>query len=324
MNVIVANALWIITLVAVVTFILFSGIMVSNGKGIYTCRLQESAEFFRSNQKQADIILSLTTMPERLKSANFRKVLESFFFQTVKPKEIRLNIPYTLKRTGQAYEVPAVLSGLPITIERCEDEGPATKYLTTLRRIVDPKQRIAIYDDDSFMPVNWIEKMDILTQSDPRTCFTTVGYKAAELFKANPRDFENVYGKISQERQLMFDLARQRYRQAISAEDIDIVTGWSGYVIRPNMVDVAALSDFDTMPKDAFFVDDIVMSGCLAKKQTPVKIALGVEHSKFTHPDLFYTLMGAIGATAKEALSLTDNREYGHDKVMADWFGFKR
>jgi hypothetical protein len=91
------------------------------------------------------------------------------------------------------------------------------------------------------------------------------------------------------------------------------------------MVHVSDLANFEAMPRDAFFVDDVVMSGCLAKKNTPIKIAFGVEHAKFTHPDMFYTLLGMIGTITNESLSQTENRTFAHDRVMADWFhGFKK
>lgn len=320
------NLLCLLGLAVLCTFVLFSNVVVANGETTYNCRLKEATQFFQHNSKQADMVLSLTTMPERIKSQNFSKVLESFLFQSMRFKEIRLNVPRTLKRTGQAYHIPEYLSRLPLTIVRCDDEGPATKYLPTLRHFADrPDQRIAVYDDDSYMPSDWVEKMDVLTTAEQGTCFTSVGYNASEIYKNNAREFVNVYGHVSQARQAILDLAHVHVKKATYTEPVDILTGWSGYVLRPSMVHVSDLANFEAMPRDAFFVDDVVMSGCLAKKNTPIKIAFGVEHAKFTHPDMFYTLLGMIGTITNESLSQTENRTFAHDRVMADWFhGFKK
>jgi hypothetical protein len=89
----------------------------------------------------------MTTLPERLKSEYFKRVIESILVQN--PTRIILNIPYICNRSQIVYVIPDwIKTHKKIIINRTIDLGPATKILGSLQLFQDVNVPIVQLDDD--------------------------------------------------------------------------------------------------------------------------------------------------------------------------------
>jgi hypothetical protein len=89
------------------------------------------------------IIATMTTLPNRIHL--IRPVLDSILPQV---HHVEINLPKICKRTNQAYVIPEWLKTMPrVEIIECEDQGPITKILPTLKR--HSKAYIFSIDDDT-------------------------------------------------------------------------------------------------------------------------------------------------------------------------------
>jgi len=89
------------------------------------------------NDRRCAAIISLTSIPSRLPL--IERTLKSLMRQSLAPRRIILNLPRFSRREGVAYEAPSFLDGLgAVEIRWCEDLGPSTKLLPSLRRRTRP------------------------------------------------------------------------------------------------------------------------------------------------------------------------------------------
>ena len=108
-----------------------------------------------SNQNH--LVVTMTTLPERIISHHFKKVVFSLLNQSLKPKCILLNIPYLYK--NKKYVIPNwIKKHKKIIINRCEDKGPATKFLGSLN-IIPSNYLLFICDDDIVYSNNILKDM---------------------------------------------------------------------------------------------------------------------------------------------------------------------
>ena len=105
----------------------------------YRRRIVKSALFWKNLQlspREKDsfhVIATLTTAPDRIHL--IEPVLMALTSgQSRPPDEIHLNIPHRFARTGAEYIIPDFIKNYPVKIFRCEDEGPGTKLIPTIRR----------------------------------------------------------------------------------------------------------------------------------------------------------------------------------------------
>jgi len=105
----------------------------------YRLRIQQAESFWRNikvTQTKTDslyVIATLTTAPDRINL--IEPVLQSLTNgQSRSPDEIHLNIPHRFARTGAEYIIPDFIKNYPVKVFRCEDEGPGTKLIPTIRR----------------------------------------------------------------------------------------------------------------------------------------------------------------------------------------------
>ena len=121
-------------------------------------------------QNQNDeIIITLSTSPKRLN--DIKETLDSMLNQSVKPTKIFINVPYVFKRTGEEYDNTKLENikniDSRIQINRCEDKGPITKVLETLKLINNPNSIIIIMDDDINYNNDTIEKLTSDLKNNP-------------------------------------------------------------------------------------------------------------------------------------------------------------
>lgn len=102
-------------------------------------------------------IITLTTIPSRLSyegtACSLKDTIASLLNQSVNDIEVWLNVPWVMARDGVKYVIPKWASDLTesdprFKINRCDDQGSATKLLPTLSFITDVDQIIIVVDDD--------------------------------------------------------------------------------------------------------------------------------------------------------------------------------
>lgn len=281
--------------------------------------LLPSIEYFLKNKNDSNIIISFTTIPSRLKNDNLKKVIESMLRQTCRAKEIIINIPYFLKKTGTQYIIPKWLRSMEgiITINRCEDYGPATKYITILQ-IADPNQRIYITDDDVLLDKNTLEWHSLYGKKYPTCCLANIGVKLENLnfqrgtiYLSNNNAILNLGFK-------MFYIDNSKTVENLTTK-IDIVLGFGGYSLIPSMINVNDVMP-NNLPKEAFFVDDIVISGALAKNNVTRLVIKGPEISRMTIGDLYDYVVGYLIKSNVEILSVSNNSTHKNNNTMINYF----
>lgn len=152
----------------------------------YRLKIQQ-AEFFWGNlkvtQTKSDslyVIATLTTAPDRINL--IEPVLQSLTTgQSRPPDEIHLNIPHRFARTDTEYIIPDFIKNYPIKVFRCEDEGPGTKLIPTIRRTaVDNNIWFFIVDDDIRHLPKALETLIDFAQSTPKAAY---GYADNYLYR---------------------------------------------------------------------------------------------------------------------------------------------
>ena len=203
-----------------------------------------------ANQNQTDIIVSLTTIPERIDKIS--DTLKSLFAQAIAPREIHLYAPAISRRSGAKYEIPANLSVLKsIRIIRCDDHGPATKFLDALKTSM-PDQRILVVDDDKLYPRCFLEQIEAQSNNFPDYALGYSGWRIPDDLTDRPTSFWlNVLRKPPAP--VKSPWIKKKYA-------VDILQGYSGYLVKPRFFDIEKLGDYRGAPEAAFYVDDVWLS----------------------------------------------------------------
>src|SRR6266446_2561862 len=195
------------------------------------------------------IIASLSTVPERI--GNLGPTIRSLLRQTRPPDEIVLAIPEFSIREQRPYAVPKHVSRWPrMRILHCRrDWGPATKFIPIVRDELAAGRGntlIMVVDDDRMYPRDALETYLHYNKQLP---------EAALCFRgaAMPRDLDWRHAKMIRASEL-----RQPQPAAV-------MTGCGSYLIQPRFFD-ESLWDYSQAPKGAFYMDDIWISGCLARR----------------------------------------------------------
>ena len=208
-------------------------------------------ETLASSKKSGDrrVIVSLSTVPERI--GNLGPTVRSLLRQTSPPDEIVLAIPEFSIREQRPYAVPKHVSRWPrMRVLHCQkDWGPATKFIPIVREELAAGRGntlIMVVDDDRIYPRDALETYLHYNKQlpDAALCFRGA---------AMPRDLDWRHAKMIRASEL-----RQPQPAAV-------ITGCGSYLIQPRFFD-ESLCDYSQAPKGAFYMDDIWISGCLARR----------------------------------------------------------
>ena len=202
-------------------------------------------------------VVSLTTIPARIHRIS--PTIRSILTQTVKPNVIYLNIPHISKRQNQTYRIPQTIQALDeVRLLRTEqDWGPATKLLPLLQQGLSPDTPIIVIDDDQIYPRRLVETYLYYAHQYSNAALCLAGWQV-------PPDF-------CHQQRIPVEGARTRLidRPANVLEFpqfVDIIQGASSYLVRPRFFE-HTIFNYNTAPSAAFFVDDIWISGHLAKNK---------------------------------------------------------
>lgn len=195
------------------------------------------------------LVVTLTTIPER--ASGLRTVLRSLLDQSEPADRIILALPER-SRTGEPYPDPERL-GLPDGVEviRCEDLGPATKLLPALH--LEPDAALIVVDDDVIYPRRFLEA---LLQTHRAHSGAAIGYRGVRLQRGvRFADLEHIFATSVAE-----------------ATAVDVLFGTWGYLLPPRVLP-DAVHDLSSGPPELRFVDDVWISGHLARAGVPRLVA---------------------------------------------------
>jgi hypothetical protein len=202
------------------------------------------------NPQTSDIIVCLTTTPARL--PYLASTLKSLLYQTQRPQLIRLHLPYYSRREQCAYIVPTWLQEMSaVEIIRCEDYGPATKLIPALQHYA-PEQKLLVVDDDKLYPPTLIEHFFRCAQAYPQLAIGSSGWRIPPDLTDRPT---TLWRNLCQTPPTPLKATRVR-----APTPVDILQGYSGYLVRPAFFDVPRVADYQGAPPAAFFVDDVWIS----------------------------------------------------------------
>lgn len=211
------------------------------------------------------IIATLTTSPERI--GLLRPVLDSLTRgQTRPPDEIHLNVPHRFGRTGQAYEIPGFLAEYGVQVHRCDDVGPGTKIIPTIRRLQpDEDVWLLVVDDDVRHLPDAVATLEAEAESNPAAAH---GYADNYL-----------------------------YRKWVPGQPVDFLCGFAGFIVHRSFFG-ADFEDYlaKVLPnRDCFFQDDIYLCNYLA--------ARGVERHRVSTPEVGLRRMERLGCLLEQGAS---------------------
>lgn len=228
-----------------------------NSVGRYVRVHKKSISYFTkralaSTKKRSNIIISLSTIPSRIELID--PTLNSLLDQTVRPEKIYLNVPKFSIRENRAYVIPDRLKNHPIieVVEVDKDWGPATKMIPTLLREADRDTPILVLDDDYVYTKNLVETYVKSMEEIDHAVLCLKGWNLP--YEMNHKN------KI-----------RYRGMETKDFKRVDLFEGSSSYLVKPSFFP-KEMFDYERAPKEAFYCDDIWVSGNLAKSQIPILI----------------------------------------------------
>ncbi len=210
-----------------------------------------------ANPNRADVIVTLTTLPSRFDRIDL--TIKSLLRQTVSPAVIRVNVPRTSRREQAPYRIPAWLERLhTVQVVRCEDFGPSTKLIPALLE-AEPEQRLLVVDDDRIYHPHFVEQMIAVADAYPDAAVAGSGWDAPPDLTDRPTTLlATLLGRPP---------APIKCTRVRRVQEVDVIQGLSGYLVKPEFFDATSLIDYTGAPEAAFFVDDVWISAqCRARK----------------------------------------------------------
>ncbi len=209
---------------------------------------------------------------------------------------VELYLPHSYQRFPDwDGTLPSVPKG--VIIHRCDtDYGPATKVLCAAKRYRGQDVRLLFCDDDRDYRPGWAAGLLAEADRHPDCAVALAGWDIAGLesrdaFAAprharRSRTWDMAY-RVARLKQILAgqgkaSLAQKPPRRIIAqAGFADVFEGYGGVVARPDFFDDLV---FD-IPADAFHVDDVWLSGALARKGVGIWLAADQYEPKTTAAD---------------------------------------
>jgi len=201
---------------------------------------------------QSDIIVTLSTIPSRIGLID--PTLKSLLDQTVLPKYIYINVPKFSKREKRKYVVPERFLNHPIIkiIHSENDWGPATKSIPAILNQKEANSPLLVIDDDYVYHQKLVETYQKYENQNKNAVLCLSGWNL-------PKDL------------LHKNKIRFNGKDIKKFKPTNLVEGSSSYLIRPAFFQ-KDFFDYESAPNEAFFCDDIWISGHLNKHNVPIYI----------------------------------------------------
>lgn len=243
-------------------------------------------------------VITLSSIPPRFDLIG--PTLETLVAQRSAADVVELYIPGRYRRFPD-YDgrVPAVPAGITV-IQPETDLGPASKVLHAVaRHRSTPEAQLLFCDDDRNYYPGWAASLFDEQEKRPREAVALTGWNVERtgLDSYQPRPEPR---HVKRSRRWDFDYRLKRIRQIVSggskvpirlkparrlvahAGYADIFEGYGGVVVRPAFFDEEAYD----IPQDLWAVDDVWLSGMLARNGVPIWVPANLYEPKNTVADL--------------------------------------
>jgi hypothetical protein len=238
-------------------------------------------------------VITLSTIPPRF--ADIGWTLHSMVRQQSRPEAVELYIPRSYRRFPQwGGALPAVPDG--VTIRRTDaDLGPATKILPAVRAYRGQEVELLYGDDDNLYAPDWAARFLAVRKAHPGAAVCAAGFTVQEIGRPWIADAplpRAVRAPRAQEqagyhlRRLVSVLRgpvkgqprlRQKFRKMRRSGYTDIAEGFSGVALRPAFLDDDLIF---TIPPVLWSVDDVWISGHLARRGVPIWADTGLNRAQ--------------------------------------------
>ena len=208
-------------------------------------------KYCSENPNRSDVIVSFSTIPSRI--TEIIPTVKSLMSQDRAPKKIHLNVPDISMREKVEYVIPEELSNLEsLKIVRCgTDWGPSTKFIPSIES-QDPDQKILVVDDDNMYPPTMLSAFEDASNAEPNWILAASGWRVPDdLVDRSTTLWTNIMKKPP------VPIPTTRVSEYYP---IDIVQGYSGFLIKPKFFDYKKITDYPEEPRALRFVDDVWVS----------------------------------------------------------------
>ncbi|MEP2026662.1 MAG: hypothetical protein ABJH98_09045 [Reichenbachiella sp.] len=204
-----------------------------------------------NNPNRSNIIVSFSTIPSRI--TEIVPTLKSLLSQQLAPQKIHLYVPDFSMREKVKYEIPKEILDLKcFEVKRVQkDWGPSTKFIPAIEAH-DADQKILVVDDDNIYPSSMLEAFVRASGEKPDSIMAASGWRVpADLIDRSTTLWTNIT------KQAPVPIPTTRVKDYYP---IDIVQGYSGFLIRPKFFNVKELMDYPDKPEAVKYVDDVWVS----------------------------------------------------------------
>jgi hypothetical protein len=239
------------------------------------------------------IVVSLTTLPSRI--GKIFPAVNSLLDQTSPPEMIFISVPSFSIREQREYTVPAGLLNHPAVsiLSSGRDWGPATKLMPAVRMFESsPETLILAVDDDNVYPRTFLETFNRFAMKLPDAALSLRGWPIPPSRRwKDSREFKGT--------------------QITTHMETDVITGCGGILVRPRFFDTDFFN-YDQAPHEAFFVDDLWVSGHLARRGIP----------RYVIPFCgSHVYLPSLATLSGPALDRDENRSGRNNDTMIAYFG---
>lgn len=235
------------------------------------------------------VYVTCSTTPSRI--TQLQAFLCGLYGQSWKVHGIILNVPEYSHREGRAYSIPKYLETDPnVTVNRvARDWGPATKILPQLLT-EDPETLVISVDDDNIYAQNHIENLVSYCLQHPAHAAGHRGHQVQDFHR--PRIPATLGTRLDRPRR------------------VDILAGCGSLALRPRFFD-SSIADYRDAPDGAFFVDDVWISGHLARRGVPRVV------SNLDAPMVYWN---ALNTFRSPRLDRSENKDGKNNRDVIDLF----
>lgn len=237
---------------------------------------------FSTKKYEPRIVITMTTSPQRIHK--IKPVIDCLINQTVKPDTIYLNLPRVFKRDNSIFKsIPDFIKNNSlITINFCNDLGPATKILASIPAEKHPETILLSVDDDIYYPPEMLETYLYWSQKFPQAVITGTTF--------------------------MYLPQEQKYNPLFPCE---LLEGFSGVLYKNKFLQDFDPSIYRDCPLECYLADDFVLSNFLLKKNIPILALTRKQKMIQKIKPLDYGLNGGYGLhEGAGGLSFGNRRSY--------------
>ncbi|MEO9482439.1 MAG: hypothetical protein ABJG47_03295 [Ekhidna sp.] len=260
--------------------------------------LKSLDEKWSKAEKKSDVIVSFTTIPERID--NIEGTIKSLLIQNELPKRINIYLPFKSFRNGKEYIIPEWLKDLKsVDLVRIEtDYGPATKFIPAILT-QDPDQKILVTDDDNIYPPGYITELREASDALPDKVVAASGWRV-------PSDL------IDRPTTLLSNLLKKPPTpvpgtRVTKPYQIDILQGYSAFLFKPKFFSGDEVTNYDGVPNNIRFVDDVWVSAHCKVDKVVVPMSRFCFTPFFQHDFFKSSSLAKINNWGKEDYSQRNN-----------------